>query len=413
MNQSLTTCQICSSPFESILFLGDLPPVNTMLRVGSPRIEQVRFPLELVYCKSCSLMQINFSPDPSILFPPDYPYTTGTTKILRDNFKELADKVFQLFSLKSGDLVVDIGSNDGTLLSNFKERGVQVLGIDPTDKADLANERGIRSWKHFFDESIAKKILKELQRPRLVTAANVFAHIPKPLEIAKAIAHLVGDGIFINESHYLLGLIQSLQYDTIYHEHLRYYSLKSMKNLLEKAGLIVFKVEKIPTHGGSIRVYSSAKPPFMDPSVDAILKEEEDFGLFRQSTLEQFSKDVLKSKIKLLELLHSLKGGGHSIFGVGAPSRASTIVNYCGLSRDFIECVVEVSGSHKIGKYMPGSNIPVADEKRLYEEQPPYALLFSWHISAELIGNLVKRGFKGDFIVPLPVPKIVKNPQNV
>ena len=411
MNDSLTACQVCSSSFEPILFLGDLPPVNTMLKVGSPRKEQPRFPLELVYCKNCSLAQINYSPDPSILFPKDYPYTTGTTKILRDNFKELADRIIPLLDLKEVDLVVDIGSNDGTLLKNFQEKGVQVLGIDPTDKADLANERGIRSWKRFFSERVAVEILQTLQRPKLVTAANVFAHIPEPLKIARAISELIGDGVFINESHYLLGLIKDLQYDTIYHEHLRYYSLKSMKNLLEKAGLKVFKVEKIPTHGGSIRVYSAANPPFMDDSVARILKEEEEFGLFQVDTLKKFSNDVLKSKIKLLELLSSLKSESLLVFGVGAPSRASTIVNYCGLSRHLIECVVEVSGSHKIGKYMPGSNIPVVDEKELYEKQPPYALLFSWHISEELMANLRRRGFTGDFIVPLPEPKIVKNPK--
>jgi len=412
---SITNCQVCDSKdLESILFIGDIPPVNTMLKIGGPRIEQIRFPLELCFCKNCNLTQINYIPDPNILFPPDYPYTTGTTRILRENFAQLAEEASELLGLNpEKDFIVDIGSNDGTLLSNFKNRGHNVLGIEPTDKSILANNKGINTWNEFFNDEVAKNILGQYGKPKLVTAANVFAHIPNPVDIVKSISNLIGDdGVFINESHYLLGLVENLQYDTIYHEHLRYYSLKSMIYLLKQGGLIVFRVKEIPTHGGSIRTYACKNPKVIDESVQKQLDKEDEFQLHDIGELKCFALDVLKSKVKLLELLFNTKLYGEKIFAVGAPSRGSTLLNYCGINKDLIECVVEIKGSHKIGKYMPGTNIPVLDEEILYREQPEYALLLSWHIYKELIPNLEKRGYKGDFIIPLPTPKIIKNSNN-
>lgn len=409
----ITKCQCCSaSPLESILFVGYLPPVNTMPKTGQPLDEQPGYPLELVRCPACSLAQINFVVRPDILFPPDYPYTTGTTRILRENFAQLAEEATALLGLKTSQLVVDIGSNDGTLLSNFHKRGHPVLGVEPTDKSQLANAAGIRSWNRFFNGDCAKQVVKELGHPALVTAANVFAHIPDPVGIVAAIAEMIGDdGVFINESHYFMSLVETLQYDTIYHEHLRHYSLKSMMHLLATAGLTVFNVKTIPTHGGSIRVYASRNKKFTpNESVAKQLAAEEKFGLDTKPRLQKFAREVFQSKADLLVMLGQVREKGHRVFAIGAPSRASTLINYCGLDRSLVDAVMEVGGSHKIGKLMPGCDIPVENEERLYREQPEYALLFSWHIAEELIPNLVKRGFKGDFIVPLPSPRIVRNP---
>jgi 2-polyprenyl-3-methyl-5-hydroxy-6-metoxy-1,4-benzoquinol methylase len=409
----ITKCQCCqAAPLESILFVGYLPPVNTMPKVGQPLEEQPGYPLELVRCPSCTLAQINFVVRPDILFPPDYPYTTGTTRILRENFSQLAEEATGLLGLKTSQLVVDIGSNDGTLLSNFHKRGHPVLGIEPTDKSKLANAAGIRSWNCFFNGDCAGQVTREIGRPALVTAANVFAHIPDPVGIVAAIAEMTGDdGVFINESHYFLSLVETLQYDTIYHEHLRYYSLKSMTHLLATAGLRVFNVKPIPTHGGSIRVYASRNKKFVpNESVSRQIEAEEKFGLCTRPRLQRFAREVFQSKADLLALLGQVRQQGHRVFAIGAPSRASTLINYCGLDRSLVDAVMEVGGSHKIGKFMPGCDIPVENEERLYREQPEYALLFSWHIAGELIPNLVKRGFKGDFIVPLPNPRIVRSP---
>ena len=408
----LTKCQCCqASPLESILFVGYLPPVNTMPKAGQPLDEQPGYPLELVCCPACALAQINFVVRPDILFPPDYPYTTGTTRILRENFSQLAEEATALLRLKTNQLVVDIGSNDGTLLFNFHKRGHPVLGIEPTNKSQLANAAGIRSWNRFFNGDCARQVVREFGHPALVTAANVFAHIPDPVGIVAAIAEMIGDdGVFINESHYFMSLVDTLQYDTIYHEHLRYYSLKSMTHLLATAGLRVFNVKLIPTHGGSIRVYVSRNKKYVpNESVACQLAAEEKFGLYTKPRLQRFASEVFQSKAGLLTLLGQVREKGHRVFAIGAPSRASTLINYCGLDRSLVDAVMEVGGSHKIGKLMPGCDIPVENEERLYHEQPEYALLFSWHIAEELIPNLEKRGFKGDFIVPLPKPRIIRN----
>jgi hypothetical protein len=215
------------------------------------------------------------------------------------------------------------------------------------------------------------------------------------------------DGVFISESHYLHALIETLQYDTIYHEHLRHYSLHSLQYLLGMHGLSVFHAKRIPTHGGSIRVYASRKGKFpVKDSVAAILSEEKKSELTGDS-LKNFKSRVAVSKLQLQALLLDIKKKGQKVYGIGAPSRASTLINYVGLDDGIVDCVLEVKGSHKVGKYIPGTLIPVLDEAKLFSDQPEYAMLFSWHIADELIPKLTQKGFKGDYIVPLPEPRIV------
>ncbi|NES19098.1 MAG: methyltransferase, partial [Symploca sp. SIO3E6] len=214
-------------------------------------------------------------------------------------------------------------------------------------------------------------------------------------------------GVFISESHYLLSLVETLQYDTIYHEHLRYYSLQSLEYLFNMHGLEVIHAKRIPTHGGSIRVYAARKGAYpIQPSVKNILDEELAVDLNNQK-LEEFKQKVVLSKLQLHSLLLEIKQQGHRIYGIGAPSRASTLINYVGIDDSILDCVVEVKGSYKTGKYMPGTLIPVIEETALFEEQPEYALLLSWHIAEELMPKLTQKGFKGKYIVPLPVPRIV------
>jgi len=213
--------------------------------------------------------------------------------------------------------------------------------------------------------------------------------------------------VFVSESHYLLPLVETLQYDTIYHEHLRYYHLGALQQLLGGHGLEIFRVKRIPTHGGSIRVFSALKGRYpVDASVPKTLAEEDQLGITDGTALKTFRERVIQSKVELHALLAPIKAEGQKIYGIGAPSRASTLINYTGLDDGLIECVMEVSGSHKLNKYVPGTRIPVLDEKKLFEDQPEYALLFSWHIAEELMTNLRKKGFLGKFIVPLPKPHI-------
>lgn len=403
-------CQICDSPdLQSILFLGFLPPVNQMRPIGEKPHEQPAYPAEWLYCPHCQLVQIGLAVDPNILFAPDYPYTSGTTKILRDNFAEMYQECQTILPLKPDDLVVDIGSNDGTLLSNFYNGGHRVLGIEPTLQSQLANERGIRTMMAFFTSETAARAEAEHGRAKVITATNVFAHIENVHDIVEGILLLLTeDGVFISESHYLISLLETVQYDTIYHEHLRYYSLHSLQYLLKMHGLEIIHAKRIPTHGGSIRVYAARPGKYeIKPSVKAILEAEDKLGIGLEKFTE-FKRQVVSSKLRLYTLLDEIKAKGGRVYGIGAPSRASTLIAYTGLDDGVIDCVLEVKGSHKIGKYMPGTLIPVLEESKLFEDQPEYALLFSWHIAEELMPKLTAKGFKGDYIIPLPSPRIVK-----
>lgn len=402
-------CQVCDSQrLEPIIFVGYLPPVNTMPTLGTQPAEQPAYPAQLLRCADCELVQLGLIVDPAILFPPSYPYTSGTTKILRENFAELAREAASLVPLGAGDLVVDIGSNDGTLLGNFHAAGMRVRGIEPTDTGKLAITKGIPTTISFFDREAARRTVAEDGKSKLVTAANVFAHIEDVHTIVDGIVDMLDDnGVFVSESHYWLALVETLQYDTIYHEHLRYYSLTSLAYLLRMHGLEPFHATRIPTHGGSIRVYAARTG-----SREVRRSVTEILGLERErlnaSTLRRFRDGVVASKLGLMALLRDIRANGERVFGIGAPSRASTLVNYVGLDDTIIDCVLEIRGSHKIGKYMPGTLIPVVDEERLLREQPEKALLFSWHIADELTTKLTQLGFKGSYIVPLPEPRILR-----
>lgn len=405
-SKEVVACQISNSKkLESIIFIGYLPPVNTLRKIGSVLKEEISFPAELLYCKKSKLAQLGCIVDKEILFPYSYPYTSSTTKILRENFTDLYKDVCSKINLKNDDLVIDIGSNDGNLLSNFKSNH-RVLGVTPEKIGKLAIKKGIPTIIDYFHNVAVKKILKNYGKAKIITATNVFAHIDNINLIVKDILKtLKNDGIFITESHYLLPLIKNVQYDTIYHEHLRYYSVQSLKYLFDKHKLEIIDVKEIPTHGGSIRVYASRKGKYkVSRNVSMQLKKEAK-GLNKKN-LDKFKKNVVNSKIRLFNIIKNLKDKDKTIFGVGAPSRASTLINYIGLDQEIIDCVLEVDGSYKIGNYIPGTKIPILNENILKNKKPDYLILFSWHIKNELKKNLRKKGFKGKFIIPLPYPCI-------
>jgi C-methyltransferase C-terminal domain/Putative zinc binding domain/Methyltransferase domain len=409
-SRPITACQICGgSRLAPVLFLGYVPPVNTMVQAGSTPEAELRFPLELLSCSACSLVQIGYQVDPRILFPHSYPYLSGTTRILRDNFRDLARECRELFALGGDDLVIDVGANDGTLLQPFQELGCRTLGIEPSQAADVASARGIPMIKDYFSPATARRVVEQHGQARIVTAANVFAHIADVHDVVEAVLLMLRTGgVFVSESHYLLDLVATRQYDTIYHEHLRYYSLASLGRLFAMHDMEIFRVKRIPSHGGSVRVFAGRRGAFpIHASLEAALAEETRAGLHDLHALKGFRRGVMQSKLDLMSLLGGLKRANARIFGVGAPSRASTLVTYVALDEAILDCIVEVSGSHKLGRYMPGTHIPVVDEERLYREQPDYALLLSWHIADELRENLQKRGYRGRFIVPLPEPRVV------
>jgi hypothetical protein len=408
-SHAVTNCQICdSSQLKPVVFLGYLPPVNEMIPIGSILEERPSFPTQLLFCPECKLVQLSCAVNKEILFPASYPYTSGVTKILHDNFQELYLETRGIVNYETNPRVIDVGSNDGTLLSKFQAGGLNVLGIEPTDVYRSALEKGIPTKNVFFTNETAAQILKEFGAARVVTATNVFAHIDSVHDVVEGIKSLLDEkGVFVSENHYLGSLVETLQFDTIYHEHLRYYSVTSLQSLLTPHGLEIFHVKKIPTHGGSIRVYSALKGNYPVRDSVAQVIHEEKTTCTAEKPLKEFAHKVLLAKLQVNHLLCSIKEKGSRIFGVGAPSRSSTLINYLGIDEQSLEAVVEVKTSLKVGKYMPGTLIPVAEESLLFQAQPDYAMLLSWHIADELIPKIKAKGFKGKFIIPLPHPRIV------
>lgn len=399
-------CQFSNKKdLKLIISLGYLPPVNQFLKTNSINSQSVFFPTDLVYSQSSQLVQLSTIVNKSIVFPKTYPYTSSTTKILRDNFAELFKECKKLINFNSKDLIVDIGSNDGNLLSNFKQ--IRRLGVTPEDIGKLAIKKGIPTLLKYFDKNTANFIQKKYGKAKIITATNVFAHIDNITELMNNVLKVLkNDGVFVTESHYLMPLIKDLQYDTIYHEHLRYYSLTSLKNIFDKFKLEIIHAKEIPTHGGSIRVYVAKKNNYKkSKSIKKILNKEKK-QLNRKKFLE-FREKVVASKLQLLTVIKKIKDKKKLIYGVGAPSRATTLVNYTGLTKEIVDCICEVNNSYKVGHYMPGTNIPVVSEDIIFKKKPDYLLMLSWHISKDLIKIFKKKGYKGKFIIPLPKVKVL------
>ena len=406
-SKTISKCQISGArDLKSIMFFGYFPPPTVMKKIGSKINEEKLYPADLVYSPTSKLVQINNIVKKEILFPKSYAYTSSTTKILRENFQELYQECRKFVKISKNDLVIDIGSNDGNLLSNFKDNH-RVLGVTPEKVGLLAVKKGIPTLLQYFDKKTAILIKKKYGKARIITATNVFAHIEDVNLLMRNITQVLEkDGVFISESHYLVSLILTNQYDTIYHEHLRFYSLTSLKYLFDKYGLTIFHAKKINTHGGSIRVYvTKNKKIKINKAVNKILKSEKKY--LNWKTFRKFKKNVIQSKMNLYSLLKNIKKNNKKICGIGAPVRATTLVNFVGLDENIIDYIVEVDGSKKIGNYMPGTKIPILSEKKLFTDKPDYALMFSWHIAAELKTKLKKKGFKGKLIIPLPQPRII------
>ena len=405
-SRTISKCQISGSKdLKSILFLGYLPPPTIMKKINSRREEETLYPANLMYSAKSKLVQLKTIVNKEILFPKDYAYTSGTTKILRENFQKLYRECKKNIKIELNDLIIDIGSNDGNLLSNFKSHH-RVLGITPEKIGRIAIRKGIPTLLRYFDKSTSNLVLKKYGKAKIITATNVFAHIENVGELMKNILNILDkDGVFVTESHYLVSLIKTNQFDTIYHEHLRYYSLSSLKYLFDKYKLKIIHAKKIMTHGGSIRVYATKSKKFkINKSVNKILNFEKKY--LNWKTFNNFRKRVVQSKIDLYAILKNIKSKNKKICGIGAPARATTLINYIGLDENIIDYVLEVEGSKKIGNYIPGTKIPILSEKKLFIDQPDFAILLSWHITSELKSKLRKRGFKGKFIVPLPTPYI-------
>lgn len=407
-------CQVCGSMKSRLVIdMGLTPLVNTLPPIDlDPPVDCV-YDLALIQCETCTLVQLRFAPDMESVFPESYPYLSGLTTPLVRNFQSQALEVVNFLEEKYADKhykVLDVGSNDGSLLRCYSDLGCDVYGIEPTQAADVANANGIRTLKAYFDTKSAGQAVSEIGKVSLVTATNVFAHIPNPMQILADIsAVLEDDGLFISENHYFPDLIDQLQIDTIYHEHLRYYTVISIEALLNSGGFDLIKVQKIGSHGGSVRIWAARKGILaIDASVAEFKEKEAKAGINDGSFIAAFDSSVKVWRNDLRTLITSLNMKGAKIGGIGAPSRAVTLISYVGLNHNDLFAIGEKTGSKKIGKRVPTTRIPIIDEAELLNVKPTHLLMLSWHMGDALMANIRSKGFKGDFIVPLPTPRIIK-----
>jgi SAM-dependent methyltransferase len=388
--------------------VGDIPMVNGFTSDAHAAVNSTRFPADWLICSNCDLVQLGFLLDQQTAFPPNYSYTSGSTQLKLDNFRDLFNESQSLVNLTPQSLIVDLGANDGSLLKLYSNAGYIALGVEPTDVADKAKGAGIIMLKERFNAKCARKIANIHGHAEIVCANNLIAHVEQFGEILNGVRILLKpNGIFIVEVQYLFDLIDNLGVDSIYHEHNRYYSLTTLEKQLSRYGFELFRAKHIQTHGGSIRLYLSypgVQP--LHPSVNKFRELEKARGSVIDQ-LSQFVKKIETARHELISLIHQIRGTSAKIFGIGAAPRTAALINFLGIDNSMIDCVLEVPNSLKIGCYVPGTRIPVLEENHLITQQPDYALIFSWHISDYLATKLWNTGYMGKFLIPLPEPKSI------
>ncbi|QLH05766.1 class I SAM-dependent methyltransferase [Nitrosopumilus ureiphilus] len=404
-------CRICSSQnLELILDLGEQPLANAFIKKEDLEKVENKFPLRLFLCKNCFLLQLLDIVDKEFLFK-QYLYLTSASKPIVTHFKKYACDIYHEFLMKKDNpLVIEIGSNDGSLLQEFKKLGTNVLGIEPAKNiAKIANDLGIPTENAFLTYKIAKKISID-NKAIVIVANNVFGHIDDLQELMKCVKLLLKDeGIFVFEVPYLLDLIQKLEFDTVYHEHLSYFSLGSLKKLMTDNEFEIFNVKKQKVHGGTIRVFAAKKNNFKPRKyVEELIDYEEKFGINKLETYKKFSDDVSRLKKSLIKELKKLKKEKKIIFGYGAPAKGNVLLNYCNIGTKFLDHIVDTTPL-KQGLYTPGMHIPVKPVKILVEKgSQQVAFLLAWNYEKEILekeNQFRKNG--GRFLVPIPFPRLV------
>ena len=308
-------------------------------------------------------------------------------------------------------LVVDIGSNDGTLLKGFKRQGMRVVGVEPTNIARIAVADGIDTLQRFFTESVGREIASQYGRAKVVTATNVFAHMAELGSFIRGVEHLLADdGIFVLENHYLLSIVEQLQYDTTYHEHLRSYSVKPLIQLFGYYDLTVVDANRVASYGGSLRVFSiwwKGRDRPASAGLAGLLQEEKDAELYETETYVRFRREVLRSKCYLHRLALEAESKGQRFVGNSCPGRCATLLNYVGIDADLMPYIAEQPTSLKLGKYLPGKHIPVVRNDILFEEQPEWVVLLAWHYWQPISASLRHRGLRSKMVLPLPKVQVI------
>lgn len=403
---AITACRACASTnLETVLSLGWLPHANRYLPIGDSGTPLEYAPHDMLFCRACGLAQLGISPPSAEVFGEDYPYRSSVTKALRDNFAGLYAEVMRIMPLAPDDLVVDIGGNDGNLLSHFSAH--RRLNVTPENVGELSAEGGCR-WIQDYWGMVAAEKIAGMGRARVITATNVFAHISDPVAFVQDVdIALAPGGMFVVEAQYLPELLRGAQYDHLYSEHQIFWSLAPLRKLLSAHNFTIIGARSIPTHGGSIRVYATRKGEELDACPGGFDDENAYEERVTRADFATFRERVAKHRHDLRRLLGECRSLGLKVAGLGAPSRASTLVSYCGLSTDDLDCVYEVRGSQKIGKYMPGTRIPIVEEDMgNVVTRTDVLLLLSHHIGQELVDSMRHRGFGGRFIWPLPEVRV-------
>jgi SAM-dependent methyltransferase len=399
-----------STELHEFLDLGFTPPADQFRRKDQLREPDVYYPLRVVMCEDCGLAQLSHVVSAEVLYRNDYPYESSTTRTGRLHWAQFAESVAKRFELGSDDLAVDIGSNVGVLLAAFRDQGLRIQGVDPAANIVLiAQQNGIDTICDFFNEETALQIMRDKGPASVITATNVFAHIDDLDGFTQSIKLLLREsGVFIFEAPYFVNLLNRIEYDTIYHEHLSYLSAKPLVPFFARHGLEVFHIEQNDIHGGSFRVFVAHKGKCpVSETVGDLIREEIQQGIYTRGVLERFAALVRENKKSLVWLLQSLKHEGKHIVAVSAPAKGMTLLNYCGIDKDILDFVTEKS-QLKVGRFTPGAHIPVVPDSELLAKQPDYALLLAWNFAEEIMRNLDEyHRHGGKFIIPIPSPRIV------
>ena len=405
-------CHVCNSKkLSCVVKIGSTGLCDSLLtKKQLSKHSEKSYPLNLYRCKKCHLLQLDYIVNNKKVFHKKYPYKSGITKRLKELLFANSEYLFKNFKFSQKPLAIDIGSNDGTLLEGYRKKNFSVLGIEPTNIANLANQRGIKTIKRFFDLKTAKIIKNKFKKAEVITGTNIFAHVNKLNSFVKGVKMLLDEkkGLFVTESHYAVDIVDDLQYDSIYHEHLRFYLLNPLKVLMENYGFKVIDAVRIPNYAGSIRVIATLNHKIKSkPSVNKILNMEKKRGFYSEKKYKKFAKDIFKSRNQIIKLLKKLKNKSKSIVGIGCPGRSITLLAFCKINDKIFDYIAEQKSSLKLNLYTPNTHLKIIDEKNFFRQQPDYAFLLSWHYQKSIMKNLRKKGFKGKFIIPLPYPRIV------
>ncbi len=406
--KKVTKCRICGSKsLLDVIDLGEQPIPNGFLNEEELLKEEPKYSLSVVFCDNCSLMQLKYLVDSSIMFQ-NYLYIPSASKTRVEYFRKMAEEVLKVGKIKKDSLIVDVGSNDGSLLVCFKNLGMKILGIDPAENlVEVAKLNGVNTELGYFDSKFAKKMVKKYGHAKAITATNVIAHIQNLHEVIKGGEELLDkDGIFVMHFPYSLDLLRDNLFDTIYHEHLSYFSIKSLLILAKKSGLEIFDIHKSDLDGGSLRVFwkkkKNKKIKIRENTINKLLDEEKNFGLHEINAYLEFKTRVEDLKRIGVAKLKELRRAGKKIVGYGAAAKANVLLNYFELDNKTIDYLVD-STPYKQGLYTPGSHIKIYSEEKIYETNPDYILIFAWNFSKEIMDKnkeYKKKGGKFIFLEP-------------